>query len=364
MVVHASFAPDRLGPRRAQLLIRSNDPIRGDAAVEVRGEGVDQALAPAIAVSPATLDFGSVAPGHTVRRYVEIRNLSKDPLVITSVLVDGPFRIANRSRRIAPRGMVRLPITLIPQQGERQVLGSVAIHSNDPDDASLVLVAEAEITDDGVRGEAIAAGGSGGSAETGGSGGLIGSLIDSILGRTEPDASSASGDAAVDGGRAASADPEDGDATARPSGGFEVEDGSYLNLASYRESVGNANFDRARYDSSAGTVTLEGFQLPVVDAALGEYFSFSKTDVTATVSDTGEVSAVVPLQIIDEFGNQTTVDVTLTTDTATAMIDGTEVSMAGAPLSGGAMTLVGLERVPGGALEGHSLQLNLNVRVE
>ena len=85
----------------------------------------------------------------------------------------------------------------------------------------------------------------------------------------------------------------------------------------------------------------------------------------ATVTDTGEVSATLPIQIIDKHGIEKEVEVQLTSDTATAVLDGTEISLLGSPIGpDGTVTIGGLEKIPDGALKNHSLQINITMKVE
>ena len=363
--VEATFRPTRTGPSEAQLLISSNDPSRPVVGVPVRGSGVEYEVVPSIEITPSRLEFGRIAPGRSARKWVEIRNLADDPLTITSVTVDGPVKVATRSRTIAPRGFVRLPVVVLPQAAGDVVEASLSFYSNDP--ASAVSLVEVNARVDGAgRGDTVAAVSSNGETDPW----YAGTILDSVLGGGGGAGSEASLDLTP--GSEAAFDAEGVGGTGGPEAGtlasatsLNVEDGSFVNLGSYHESLGSPNLDGASYDAAAGTITFEGLQLPSVNAALGESYSFSPADVVASVSAGGEVTATVPMQIFDEFGNPTVVQVRLTTDTATATFDGTEVAVVGSPLGpDGSMTLVALEKVPGGALEGQSLQLLMHVQVE
>jgi len=363
-LLEIAFAPDQVGPETARLLLQSNDPARPTVAFELTGQGIDGFLSPVIEATPEVVSFGRVAPGKTSRRFIEIRNPSDDPLTIASVLVNAPFRTAARSRTIPPRGFVRLPVTFTPQSEVDEIRGSLSIFSNDPDAAELVVElsgqASAKPSGSGTPGITVIGSSDSGSAAEGES---------RLSGTDGVEGSAGSRFADADTGGAAGADIADRagadgreEAAAADS---RIEDGSYVNLASFHEDIAAPNVEAIDYNAQAGTLTLRGFQLPTVDASLGEFFQFTSTDIVGHVDETGEVTARVPVQIIDDRGDAVAMEFELTTDTASLVYDGVEVAFVGSPLDpAGFLTLVGAGTVPDGRLKGQffTMQMNLNVK--
>ena len=94
------FAPTADGPAGGNVVITS-DAASSPTVVAVAGTGVS----PAIAVSPASHDFGDVLAGSTSAPVgVSIQNPGTDPLTVTAVTVAAPFA----------RGPITLPATVAP----------------------------------------------------------------------------------------------------------------------------------------------------------------------------------------------------------------------------------------------------------
>jgi hypothetical protein len=68
---------------RGTLIIASNDPARPEVSVSLQGVGGVRE----IEVFPESLDFGTVNEGTAPRRAIEIRNIGKDPLNVSSVVL-------------------------------------------------------------------------------------------------------------------------------------------------------------------------------------------------------------------------------------------------------------------------------------
>lgn len=358
VALEVAFVPEEVGPQTARLLFQTNDPVRPTVAFEVTGRGIDEFLSPVIQATPSEVSFGRVAPGKTARRFVEIRNPSEDPLTIASVLVDGPFRTSPRSRTIPPRGFVRLPVTFAPTSEADRVRGKLSIFSNDPEVAEVVVE---------LHGGAGSSSGSGAPGITviGAAGEESGEQSSEarFLGTDATDVASRGPEAVDGGGTAASEAAEAG--VAEEAAGSRVEEGSYVNLASFHEDIATPNIEAIDYNADAGTLTLRGVQLPTVGASLGEYFEFTPTDIVGHIDEAGEVTARVPVQLVDDRGDAVAMEFELTTDTASLVYDGVEVAFVGSPLDpAGSMTLVGAGIVPDGRLKGQyfTLQMNLNVK--
>lgn len=352
-ILEVSFTPTQLGPEMARLLLQTNDPKRPTVAFEMTGRGIDEFLSPVILATPEEVSFGRVAPGKKARRFVEIRNPSPDPLTIASVMVDAPFRTSSRSRTVPAQGFVRLPVTFAPTAEADEIRATLSIFSNDPEAAELVVQLRGEASTSssrsvGAQGITVVGSSEAGS-EAGGKTRFLGA--DGIdIASSEP--------GAIDpGGAAASDEPI--------AAGPRVEDGSYVNLASFHEAISTPNVEAIDYNADAGTLALRGFQLPSVDASLGEFFEFTATDVVGTVDEAGDFTAKVPIQIIDDRGDSVAMEFELTTDTAALVYSGVEVAFVGSPLDpDGSVTLVGAGTVPDGRLKGQyfTLQMNLNVK--
>ena len=98
---------------------------------------------------------------------------------------------------------------------------------------------------------------------------------------------------------------------------------------------------------------------------LGEYWEFAETSGFGQVSELGEVNMVLPLEFRDEHGSPTLMFLELTTGTATALVEGTQLAVTGTPLgSDGTVKLVGAATIPSGSLEGKAMEVILNVRVQ
>lgn len=120
---------------RGTLVIASNDPAKPELLVPLSGVGGVRE----IEVFPESIDFGTVNEGSAPRRPIEIRNIGKDPLVVSSVV----FTSTSIDMRLAlgtfTEGVV-LPGTSTIVEVEYSPLdlgsdsGVVTIASNDEDE--------------------------------------------------------------------------------------------------------------------------------------------------------------------------------------------------------------------------------------
>jgi len=357
LVVH--FAPQSAGRAQHQLVIRSNDPKAKQVLIPLEGVGVAAPVRSVIAVDEQSLDFGAVPVGSERRAFLEIRNEGYDPLVLSSIRLAEPFNVSRRGRRIKPGGSLSLPVVFSPSEvGERSEF--MLISSNDPE-LGLLLVP--------VRGTGLARS----AGETVG---------ENISRRGTADAervgwTAETGAEAPQEGAATAEAPQEGTAAAEEGTGTEefepaqdwagpqVLEGSEVSLASYYRQVGNTDVGEFFVDRGTGTVSLEGVQLPMIDAGLGQFFTFSATEGVGTVDSLGDIEVSLPLQVFDRWGNPNVVDVMLTTATSTAIVGNSMVSIMGQPVgSDGTAELVGLATFESGPLIKETIRIKLNVQVE
>lgn len=348
--VEVYFAPQRPGRLEGSLRVESDDPERGTIVVPLEGEGVEGAPKPRIRVEASSVTFGKVRPGDSRRRWVTIENRGSDPLTLTSLVMFEPFRAATRGRSIAPRSSFSFPVVYAPQE-EGSSFSPLVIYSNDPssDVVTLSLFGESS-ADAPAAGELAAAEG----------------RPEAVAGSAEGAPAGPEGEsravAARGEGRGEGEEPP-GLPRARPA----VKEGSSVHLATHEQSLSDAHLGELQFDGASRTLRIERFRMPTVSGAFGERFSFSEVDLSGRVSELGEVDISVPVTLRDEAsGSETPMSLRLTTGTAAAQLEGgTEVAVNGAPLgSDGSVTLVGIGKIPDGALEGHIWKVKLNAQVD
>ncbi len=83
-VVTVTYAPTGIGADTGSIAVSSNDPTAPTTSVPVSGTGV-AAPAPAIALSPAALTFGSVTVGGSASLPVQVQNAGTAPLTVTAI---------------------------------------------------------------------------------------------------------------------------------------------------------------------------------------------------------------------------------------------------------------------------------------
>jgi len=130
-----TYAPADLGADAGCLAITSNDPASPAVNLALSGTGVGQA-APAIALDPASLDFGTVTVGSTGTRVSQVRNPGTATLHVSAVTAcagtsaefgfspAGPFEVA-------PGAAAPLTVTYAPT-AEGADAGCLAVASDDP----------------------------------------------------------------------------------------------------------------------------------------------------------------------------------------------------------------------------------------
>jgi hypothetical protein len=132
------FAPASAGPKSAVLRIASNDPLRNPLDLALSGTGA----APEIAVSPASLDFGSVPRPTSSTRTVVVHNEGTSALHVTATGVEGAdaaeFAIASGGGpvTIAAGGSASIEVRFTPATlGSKTAL--LRITSDDADEGVL-----------------------------------------------------------------------------------------------------------------------------------------------------------------------------------------------------------------------------------
>lgn len=122
------FQPRSDGSRSAGLRIRSTAANSPDVLVTLTGSG---GSAPAIAVAPASLDFGSTDPGTPVELGLAVTNTGTATLEITNIKPegDGVFTVAPWPSAIAPGATDTVRVRYLPA-GNGEHGGTLVIESN------------------------------------------------------------------------------------------------------------------------------------------------------------------------------------------------------------------------------------------
>jgi len=357
------FAPENAGRSEGRLVIRSNDPKVKEALIPLKGTGVDAPVRSAIAVSVESLDFGAVAVGQEQRAFIEIRNDGHDPLALSSITLREPFHASRRGRWIEPGRTLSLPVVFSPSEvGERSDF--MLISSNDPETGLLSIPLRGRGLEEGSAGDSLVenASSAGGERVGGGAAGAGAEAPLNGLAAVEASPDGTAGADAPNEGNAAAEEFEPGQDLAGP----RVLEGSEVEIASYLSQVGDTHIGDFSVDRGAGTVSLEGLQLPMIDAGMKQTFTFSPTDGFGTVDSDGEIEIGLPVQVMDRWGNPAAVDVVLTTGTASVLVDNRLISMMGDPVGmDGAAKLVGLAVFgPGGPAPREVVKIILKVQVD
>ena len=130
-----TYAPTDVGADAGCLAIASDDPVRPTVQLALSGSGVGQ-VAPAIALVPASLDFGAVADGSTASKTAQIRNTGTGPLQVSAITAcagtSAEFRFApGGPLQVAAGGSAALTVTYAPTDVGADA-GCLAIASDDP----------------------------------------------------------------------------------------------------------------------------------------------------------------------------------------------------------------------------------------
>ena len=142
--VAVKFAPDAPGPFTGSLTIQSDDPAHSTISVDLAGTGTAP-LAPALTLSAASLDFGSVAVGQTKAIPLTLRNTGTATLNVASVNTDNP--------RFTPMGPPFFPAQIAAgDQATVMVIfapsvalpysATITVTSNDPAGAMVTVAAK------------------------------------------------------------------------------------------------------------------------------------------------------------------------------------------------------------------------------
>jgi hypothetical protein len=364
--VAVRFEPGAVGDFRQLVQVRTNDPRREAIHIEVTGSGVAERPLADIEVSPLALSFGD-ASCELQEQHVAVRNAGSSLLTLTSLALPAPFYVPGRSRVLEPGEQLRIPITFAPQ-----VLGSrratLSIHSNDPAEriVQVTLSGESspcvatkraaegavEVAESWRKRRASATASLTGGGSSAGAAGEPGSGAPDVPGGTTPP-----GEDAAQG---------NGDEPSAPLPVVSIEEGSFVRVGSYNSDLSSADVGGIEYDPATGRIDLRELRLPVIEAALGEYFQFSMTDAVGQFDSLGEAELALPIEMVDGWGNPTPMNLTLTTGISTALVDGGQlISATGQPLGASGVTrLVALATFPPGSpFEGQAMRIMLNVKV-
>jgi Abnormal spindle-like microcephaly-assoc'd, ASPM-SPD-2-Hydin len=131
------FAPTSAGAKTGSLTIASNDPVRPSVTVPWIGTAIASA-APQIAVSPSSLDFGSVTVGQTKDLTVSVSNSGNATLNVTSIGAGGAFSVVSPSApfNVAAGSSATVTVRFSPTGASAQS-GTLTIASNDPAHGSI-----------------------------------------------------------------------------------------------------------------------------------------------------------------------------------------------------------------------------------
>ena len=134
------FSP-AAGAQSGNLTIASDDPNHPSLGVPLSGTGTGSVSAPVIGVSPATLDFGSVASGQTKDLTLTISNSGTASLTVSSASSSNSaftVRPPAPPYSIAPGGQQTVTVRFAPTAAGAQT-GTLTLASNDPAHASVTV---------------------------------------------------------------------------------------------------------------------------------------------------------------------------------------------------------------------------------
>ena len=137
------FQPSAAGDHEGSLTLTTNDPVRSQLDVRLRGQGV---AAPRAVVSPATLHLGlGPAPAPAT---ATVHNMGDAELTVAAVTIDGPFSFTDSPdlpASLPPGG--ELPITVAVAGGQPgELRGELRILTDDPSLAWSVVPLSALVT--------------------------------------------------------------------------------------------------------------------------------------------------------------------------------------------------------------------------
>ncbi|WP_395850265.1 choice-of-anchor D domain-containing protein [Cystobacter fuscus] len=94
-----TFTPNALGVNEGSLSFKSNDPAKPSVSLPLSGTGVST-----LSVSPALLEFGSVAKGKSLEKTLVITNNSQHPIVVQPLVLPAPLSSTLTSARTLQPG--------------------------------------------------------------------------------------------------------------------------------------------------------------------------------------------------------------------------------------------------------------------
>lgn len=106
--IQVEFTPAETGTRFGSLVIVSNDPLTPEVRVPLVGRGVEDATPGQLAITPSTVDFGSVEVGQTVARDVSVSNTGGSAISLNGLNSSAPDEFS-----VQPMGAA-LPVELPP----------------------------------------------------------------------------------------------------------------------------------------------------------------------------------------------------------------------------------------------------------
>jgi subtilisin family serine protease len=125
----------------AEVVIESNDP--DDPAVTVPIE-LHVIGAPDIAVSPTSLDFGSLFVGATKEMTFLVSNPGTDQIEVSDIVCDNPdFTVDTTTMSIPPRGGQVVTVSFTPSAAV-PTSGTITVYSNDPDEPAVDVAVQGE----------------------------------------------------------------------------------------------------------------------------------------------------------------------------------------------------------------------------
>jgi uncharacterized protein (TIGR03437 family) len=120
----------------ATLRISTNDPDRPQISVALRARAVATPL-PEMSVTPATLDFGSVAVGRSAERAFTVQNRGLGPLTVASIVSSSPqFAAAASTPVTLDEGAIAVAVRFQPA-ATGAASGEITVSGNDPDHPAL-----------------------------------------------------------------------------------------------------------------------------------------------------------------------------------------------------------------------------------
>ena len=135
--LEVAFKPLSPGDKKAEVSISSNDPFQPTVRLEIVGRGI----APQIAVSPSSIDFGDVRVGEaSPPQEITLLNSGTAPLHLMASVFTGPatdnFQLGDTScgNELGPGESCTLQCIFVPQEAGNST-AFLEIHSDDPQDS-------------------------------------------------------------------------------------------------------------------------------------------------------------------------------------------------------------------------------------